>query len=81
MEEQIYWFETQGENKRPTAIHWKGKAVEIAPVILSAVWVAASVARFIPSMNIGNALPFFSFSMFSFAQGVKYFFYHEKTKK
>jgi hypothetical protein len=75
-----HWFKKCSETKRPIAIHWKGHALQTIPVVLSAIWVASFLVRFMPGVNLSSSIPFLVFSMLAAAQGTKYYFYHEKMK-
>ncbi|MBC7398019.1 MAG: hypothetical protein H7333_11300 [Bdellovibrionales bacterium] len=81
MERNSHWFENRKDSKRPVAVHWKGHTLEVLTVAFSAVCAAAFVLRMLEPITIPEAIPFFAFSLFAMAQGTKYYFYHEKTKR
>jgi hypothetical protein len=80
LEDQSHWFEESSISGKLVAIHWKGRVFETLPIVFSALWVATTIARFIPTMHVSDASAFFTFAFFAFAQAAKYYFYHEKSR-
>ena len=80
MEYEEYWFEKQEDRVHPIAVHWKGRVLEFIPLAISALFGAILAVKWIQGLPISTFVLSTVFAFFSAAQGVKYYFYHEKTK-